>query len=93
MAISRARRLCAALLLALLPSLLLIACSVDDTDRCGPHMVYDALLRACVCEEGAVAIAGGCEPCAPDEIVVGGACACPEGQAHDAEGVCTGAGP
>jgi hypothetical protein len=64
------------------------ACVYDSSDRCGEHMRYDAARRACVCEDDAVAVVGGCRPCAADEVVAGDACVCPEGEAKNDAGVC-----
>lgn len=63
-------------------------CVYDADDRCGTAMHYDAALIACVCDDDAIATATGCTPCAADEVVAGGACACPPGEAKDPANVC-----
>jgi len=63
-------------------------CAVDASDRCGSAMEYDATLNACVCVPNAVISGLGCTPCADDETVVSGSCACAPGSAKNAENVC-----
>lgn len=75
-------------LLAALTVLFVGACIYDPDQRCGPAMT---LLEdfGCVCAANAIAIPGGCQACAADEVVVGGQCACPAGQRKNPAGVCT----
>ena len=63
-------------------------CVYNADERCGPAMSYDAALGACACDSDAVPTGLGCTPCAPDEVVVGGACACPTGTAKNDANVC-----
>ena len=51
-------------------------------------MVYVAAAAACVCEPNAIAVSGGCQPCAADEIVAGAACACAPGKTKSADNRC-----
>jgi hypothetical protein len=67
----------------------LAAGCIDDDDRCGPNMMYDAVTSTCMCEPSSFAANGGCTPCAADEVVIGGtSCGCAPGQAKDASNVC-----
>ncbi len=75
-------------LLLLLTAATTLGCHVDTEQACGPAMRYDAELFGCVCTDDAIQTEGGCEPCAPDEIPVAGACACPAGEAKDGNNVC-----
>ncbi|MCX5747040.1 MAG: hypothetical protein NT062_31605 [Proteobacteria bacterium] len=51
-------------------------------------MEYVATLAACVCASNAIAVSGGCEACADEEVVVDNQCACPAGEVKDASGTC-----
>jgi hypothetical protein len=62
---------------------------IEDADRCGPNMSYDVAVDTCVCAENAIATAGGCTPCADDEVVFGTTCGCPTGMAKNDSNVCT----
>lgn len=57
-------------------------------EQCGEYMLFDAERRLCVCTENAIAVSGGCQPCATDEVVVGNACACPPRQAKNEANLC-----
>lgn len=63
-------------------------CLYDASERCGPAMTFDPVLAACVCDSDAVTTGLGCVPCAPDEIVVNGACSCPAGATKNDDNVC-----
>jgi len=63
-------------------------CVYNSNERCGPAMRLDATLDVCVCDDNAVITGLGCTPCAADEIVVAGACACPSGSAKNAVNTC-----
>lgn len=71
-----------------LVALAVSACIYDPGRRCGPAMTYVAETNTCVCDANAIAVIGGCQPCAPDEVPVEGLCACPPGQAKNADSVC-----
>lgn len=75
-------------LLAAACAALVGACFLEPDPRCGPAMHYEPARHACVCDEGAVPVAGGCARCAEDEVVVGTVCACPPGATKNADGVC-----
>jgi hypothetical protein len=47
------------------------ACIYDSNDRCGTAMTYLDAVGACVCDQNAIAVIGGCQ-------------ACPDGQVPDA---------
>lgn len=64
------------------------SCIYDSSDRCGPAMSFVAAVNACVCDSNAIAVLGGCQPCAADEVAVGGKCGCPQGQTKNASGTC-----
>ena len=49
------------------------ACLYDSNNRCGTAMKYVDAVDACVCDDNAIAVVGGCQ-------------ACPEGQVPDATG-------
>jgi len=66
----------------------LSGCLYDASDRCGPAMKFAPELATCVCDDNAVATGLGCVPCASDEVVVSGACACPAGATKNADHVC-----
>ena len=82
------RRLCVASILTAL-GLLAGGCVYDPDHRCGPAMTFVEAASACVCDSNAIAVPGGCQPCAADEIAVGGKCACPPGQTKNANNICT----
>jgi hypothetical protein len=63
-------------------------CLYDSGDRCGPAMVYDTSLDACVCAPNAIVTGLGCTACADDEVIVAGKCGCASGYAKDASNVC-----
>ncbi|MCX5744640.1 MAG: hypothetical protein NT062_19290 [Proteobacteria bacterium] len=65
----------------------LAGCLPDD-GRCGPNMKYVDALGVCVCSDHAISDGGGCTSCAADEIVVGNTCACPPGEARNANDAC-----
>lgn len=73
---------------AVLTCLGLGACLYDPGERCGPVMLYVAASFSCVCEPGAIAVSGGCQRCAADEVVSNGQCVCPTGQTKNASNVC-----
>jgi len=64
-------------------------CALDDADKCGPHMEFSDS-QVCTCVENAVEVTGGCEPCAPGDVVdeMNQACVCPAGQTRDGGGTC-----
>jgi hypothetical protein len=64
-------------------------CMYDASRPCGPNMHFDDTLEACMCDDHAAPVDGGCQPCAADEVVVANACACPSGTSKDAANVCT----
>jgi hypothetical protein len=64
------------------------ACVYDAGQRCGPAMTYSETARLCLCDSNAIAVPGGCRPCADDEVASGGTCTCPPGQRKDADNVC-----
>lgn len=66
----------------------LAGCLSDPGTTCGPLMHYASDLGVCVCDDHAIAVGGGCEVCAEDEIVVGDTCGCAPGQLKDGQGVC-----
>jgi hypothetical protein len=74
--------------LAGLAGLAVGACVYDPDHRCGPAMIFLEVAHACVCDDHAVAVLGGCRPCAADEVVVAGKCACPAGETKGDDGVC-----
>jgi hypothetical protein len=75
-------------LLALLTGLALSSCLYDPSQRCGPAMTYVDAANACVCNSDAVAVPGGCQPCAADEVPAGGKCGCAAGKTKNADNVC-----
>ena len=64
------------------------SCVYDSGQRCGPAMTFVAASNACVCDSNAIAVVGGCQPCAADEVPAGGACGCAAGQSKNAANVC-----
>jgi hypothetical protein len=76
-------------LLAALTGLVVGSCIYDSSHRCGPAMTYVEATRTCVCDDNAIAVRGGCQVCAADEVAVAGKCACAEGQTKNAANVCT----
>jgi hypothetical protein len=74
--------------LAALAGLVAGACVYDAGQRCGPAMMFVEAANACVCDSNAIAVAGGCQPCAADEVPAAGTCACPAGQTKSANNVC-----
>jgi hypothetical protein len=79
-----------AILATLLPALIALsgpACFFNEP-ACGPSMYYDEATFRCSCVENAILKGGGCTPCAADETVVAGSCACAEGQVKSSTGVC-----
>jgi hypothetical protein len=75
-------------LLAALASLAGSACLYDAGQRCGPAMMFNEATTACVCVTGAIAVDGGCKPCADDEVVADNKCACAAGQTKSAANLC-----
>lgn len=77
-------------LLGILPFVALAAsaCVYDSSDRCGPAMSYVAASNSCVCDADAIAVPGGCQRCAADEVALGGKCGCAAGQTKDANNLC-----
>ncbi|HEY0476564.1 MAG TPA: hypothetical protein VGD37_03520 [Kofleriaceae bacterium] len=73
--------------LAALIALVATACLYDPGQRCGPAMKYEEASNTCVCDN-AIPAAGGCQPCAPDEVVVNGTCGCAAGMSKNAANVC-----
>lgn len=65
---------------------LLLGC--DSDDLCGTAMRYDEAANACVCDDDAIAVTGGCQRCAADEVPTAGVCACPPGESKDGNGHC-----
>jgi hypothetical protein len=65
-----------------------IGCLYDPDRACGANMLFNPERQICVCNDTAIPVAGGCQPCAADEVVVGGACACPDGQTKNQDNVC-----
>jgi hypothetical protein len=59
-----------------------------DSNACDTNMHYERALGVCVCNADAVAQAGGCKTCAPDEVVVGPACACAAGETKNSANLC-----
>ncbi|MCE9573824.1 MAG: hypothetical protein K8W52_11780 [Deltaproteobacteria bacterium] len=51
-------------------------------------MQYVAELAACVCAPNAIAVPGGCQACAEDEVVSDNQCVCPAGEVKNDVGVC-----
>jgi hypothetical protein len=51
-------------------------------------MTYAEAAKACVCDSNAVAVPGGCQVCAADEVPVSGKCDCAAGQTKNADHVC-----
>jgi hypothetical protein len=82
------RRMSSTLLFATLIGSAIGACLYDAEQRCGPAMQFVEAANACVCDSNAIAVAGGCKPCADDEVATGGACACPAGQTKNESNVC-----
>jgi hypothetical protein len=74
--------------LAVLTSLAAASCVYDSDRRCGPAMIYVAAANACVCEDHAMQVPGGCQRCGDDEVVVGSACGCAAGMTKNAAHVC-----
>jgi hypothetical protein len=64
------------------------SCVYDSSQRCGPAMTFVEATNACVCDSNAIAVVGGCQPCAADEVPAGGTCACAAGQTKSADNVC-----
>jgi hypothetical protein len=60
----------------------------DESDKCGPHMVYNKDAHVCFCDAQSVSVAGGCSPCAAGLVPMGGKCACPAGAQQDDAGAC-----
>ena len=60
----------------------------DESDKCGPHMVYDKDAHLCFCDAQSVAVAGGCSPCAAGLVPMAGKCACPAGTQQNDAGAC-----
>lgn len=61
-------------------------CVLGD-DVCGPNQVHNAEAATCLCDSTSIEASNGCTPCASDEVVKAGKCACPEGMAKN-DGVC-----
>jgi hypothetical protein len=64
------------------------ACLYDPDQRCGPLMSFSEAAQVCVCDGNAIAVAGGCQRCADDEVASGGKCACPDGSTKNADNLC-----
>jgi len=64
------------------------ACIYDPNDRCGPAMTYVSASNSCVCDGNAIAVPGGCQVCAADEVAQGTKCGCAAGKTKDANNVC-----
>lgn len=64
------------------------ACVYDPGQRCGPAMTFVAAANACLCDSNAISVAGGCRPCADDEVVAAGKCTCAPGKARNADNAC-----
>jgi len=60
----------------------------DESDRCGPHMVYNKDAHVCFCDAESVSVAGGCSPCAAGLVPMSGKCACPAGTQQNDAGAC-----
>jgi hypothetical protein len=75
-------------LLALLMALAGNACIYDSTQRCGPAMTFVEAVAACVCDSNAIAVPGGCQACAADEVATGGKCGCAAEQTKNDDNVC-----
>ena len=71
-------------LLALVASFLAsgAGCLYDPEDRCGDRQHLDDG-DTCVCDAGAIAVDGRCQPCPDGEIVAGAVCACAPGTVRD----------
>jgi hypothetical protein len=82
------QHLCAAPMLAALIGVTVGACVYDPDQRCGPAMMYVDAANACVCNGNAIAVRGGCQLCAADEVAAGATCACPVGQTKNANNLC-----
>jgi hypothetical protein len=67
---------------------LLGGCVYDASQRCGPAMTFVEAASSCVCDSNAVAVAGGCQTCAADEVPSGGKCACAAGKTKSAGNLC-----
>ena len=63
-------------------------CLYDSDKRCGPAMTYVTGANACVCDSNAVAVPGGCQACAADEVAAAGKCACASGKTKSADNIC-----
>lgn len=63
-------------------------CVYNADSRCGPAMTFVDSASACVCDNNAVPIVGGCRPCADDEIASGAVCMCAAGQTKNADNIC-----
>ena len=63
-------------------------CLFDSEKRCGPAMTYVTAANACVCDSDAIAVPGGCQVCAADEVPSGGKCACAPGKTKSADNIC-----
>ncbi len=66
----------------------LAGCLYEPGNTCGPYMRYEIALGVCVCNDDAIAVGGGCTPCASDEVVVGLTCACPAGETKNVDNRC-----
>jgi hypothetical protein len=64
------------------------ACIYDSSDRCGPASKYVEAVRACVCDDNAIPVLGGCQACPDTQVASGGKCACPAGETPDANNKC-----
>jgi hypothetical protein len=51
-------------------------------------MTYVAAAKSCVCDSDAVAVPGGCQRCAADEVPQGTKCGCAAGKTKSADNVC-----
>jgi hypothetical protein len=65
------------------------SCVYDASHPCGANMHFDDTLEACLCDDGAISVDGGCQLCADDEVVADNTCACPPGTTKDAANICT----
>lgn len=62
--------------------LALAACVYDSSERCGAAMTFVESTNSCVCNPNAVAVPGGCQLCAADEVAVDGVCTCAAGSCN-----------
>lgn len=75
--------------LAVLLGLVAGACTLDSSDRCGPHQVIWGDNERCVCEEGAALTPTGCVPCGEHEEPGAMGCVCESGFSRpSADGAC-----